>query len=154
MKQFDSSDVEHVIPIISVMRPPTGLRELKGTNAANSINPQTSGHSKETTGAAIIPEQEATNYTQKKAEKEANKQMHRYNRAWKRLRPEIESPRESKLKIEENETLKDSSTILPSLHVSKRPVTQSSNHARSHTVGTRNIGCVNSATARPLNDSI
>jgi hypothetical protein len=29
LKQFDSSDVEHVIPIISVMRPPTpiGLRE-------------------------------------------------------------------------------------------------------------------------------
>ena len=27
LKQFNSSDVEHVIPIISVMRPPTGLRD-------------------------------------------------------------------------------------------------------------------------------
>ena len=30
LKQFDSSDVEHVIPIISVMRPPTGFRDQLG----------------------------------------------------------------------------------------------------------------------------
>ena len=151
LKQFDSSDVEHVIPIISVMRPPTGFRELKGTPAASSLNPQAHGQNKESKEAATAQpvEEEATNYTKKKAEREANKQMDRYNRAWKRLRPEIDSPRETKqLKIEENETREDSSTILPSLHVNKRPNTQSSNHVRSHTVGIRNNTYASSTTAR------
>ena len=117
------------------MRPPTGFRELKSHSAVNSLNAQTVGFPKETPTAAAattvpIPEEEATNYTQKKAEKEANKQMDRYNRAWKRLRPELASPRESKLKIEENEALKDSSSMLPSLSAGKRPATQSSNHGR------------------------
>lgn len=151
LKQFDSSDVEHVIPIISVMRPPTGFRELKGNPAANnSINPQAIGQrneSKEKDTEKPV-EEEATNYTKKKAEREANKQMDRYNRAWKRLRPEIDSPRETKLKIEENEVREDSSTILPSLHVNKRPNTQSSNHVRSHTVGARNNAFASSTTAR------
>ena len=52
LKQFDSSDVEHVIPIISVMRPPTGFRELKGNPAGNSLTSQTIGQTKESKDAA------------------------------------------------------------------------------------------------------
>ena len=152
LKQFDSSDVEHVIPIISVMRPPTGIRELKGTPVANSL-PNSRGPSKEPKDAATAQtvEEEATNYTKKKAEREANKQMDRFNRAWKRLRPENDAPGETKqIKIEENdnETREDSSTIFPSLQVNKRPNTQSSNHMRSHTVGMRNNAYASSTTSR------
>ena len=52
LKQFDSSDVEHVIPIISVMRPPTGFREMKGNPAGNSLTSQTIGQTKESKDAA------------------------------------------------------------------------------------------------------
>ena len=160
LKQFDSSDVEHVIPIISVMRPPTGFRDQLGsiTGPNTSTNPPTNqtsiqqqkGGEKDNV-AEDNPAPVTVESKQLKAEKEANKMIHRYNRAWKRLRPELDLPSSdskpskyvTSLNTEESTEHKrnTSSSALPALYSNKRPVTQSlaqASHGRSMTTSNRN----------------
>ena len=80
--------------------------------------------------SAVAPAVAVTSESkQLKAEKEANKMIHRYNRAWKRLRPEIDLP-SSDYKTKPSLNLDDpqsSSSALPSLQAGskqqQRPVT-------------------------------
>mgnify|MGYP007004894623 CR=1 FL=1 len=72
----------------------------------------------------------------KRDSKDPEAQMQKYNeirnRAWKRLRPELENLNSHKMTEEENETVQvNSSSVLPSLQNNKRPVTQNTLHARS-----------------------
>ena len=112
LKQFNSSDIEHVEPIISVMRPPTAYNEDEPEKIANR---------KRT--------------LKDEREKEALKMQQRRDRAWRRLRPEMHTSQQemelnsNKDKDDGDNDYKDTSSVLPAVNT-RRPVTQGS-HTRN-----------------------
>ena len=96
VKQFDANDVNHVVPIIAVMRPPKALKDQHSISVNKSM--PTPGSQSPVRGENVIAEEKLTN----DQKKEAERQIDRYHRAWKRLRPN-EAPGQSPERGEDEE---------------------------------------------------
>ena len=116
VKQFDANDVNHVVPIIAVMRPPKGLKDQPSISVNKSM--PTPGSPPPARGENVLAEDQQKLTNDQK--KEAERQIDRYHRAWKRLRPD-ETPEQSPERGDDEEEEKEASG-LPS--IPRRPVTQ------------------------------
>ena len=89
LKQFDPNNVAHITPVMTVLRPPQGFRDPNKPFTEADVDVASNGGKK---GAKGDHKKEKSAYQLQEEEKENNKTAGRINRAWRRLRPDAQSP--------------------------------------------------------------